>query len=248
MTTQLKINHGLIIRWREFFGLMSAVLLLAAPGLRADTSGNSSVDDAKASLAKQITTAWVFYQTLQIKPETSIPSLVVAKAKGVMILNQWSGGVVIGGSGGNGIGMKKNASGEFSAPAFYNMGGGSFGIQIGGSNTQIVAFLMTDKGLTGLTDNKMVWGGTAKAVAGPSAASTQTIDDSADVIIYQKTSGLDVGAAFSGVKITNNNEGNRLFYNNPALTPTDIFSGNVTTPDAAKPLIEALNKQASQGN
>jgi lipid-binding SYLF domain-containing protein len=108
-----------------------------------------------------------------------------------------------------------------------------------------VAFLMTDKGLTGLTDNKMVWGGDARAVAGPSAASTQTIDDSADVIIYQQTSGLDVGVAFSGVKITTNNEGNRQFYDNPALTPTDIFDGKVTTPDAAKPLIAALNKQST---
>ena len=122
-----------------------------------------------------------------------------------------------------------------------------FGLQIGGGNTKFVAFLMTDEGMTGLTDNKLVWGGDARAVAGPSAASTQTIDDSADVIIYQQTSGLDVGASFSGVKISNNNDGNRKFYDNATLTPSDIFSGTVTTPDAAKPLIAALNKQASAG-
>jgi lipid-binding SYLF domain-containing protein len=222
---------------------LCAAPLLAVPLMRAA----DAPPDPKAGLTKQITDAWEFYQLLQIKPETAIPNAVVAKAKGVMILNRWSGGLIVGGSGGEGIGMAKNKSGEFGAPAFYDMGGGSFGLQIGGGNTKFVAFLMTDKGMTGLTDNKLVWGGDARAVAGPSAASTQTIDDSADVIIYQQTSGLDVGASFSGVKISNNNEGNRKFYDNPTLTPTDIFSGTVTTPDAAKPLIAALNKQASAG-
>ena len=232
-------------RWRRGFLILCLAPLLAAPGARAADAGNAPPDP---HLTKEIVNAGDFYQMLQLSPDTSIPNLVVAKAKGVMILDSWAGGVVIGGVGGEGIGMKKNADGKFSAPAFYNMGGGSFGVQIGGSNTQLVAFLMTDKGLTGLTDNKMVWGGDARAVAGPSSAATQTIDDSADIIIYQKTSGLDVGAAVSGVKITNDNEGNRKFYNNPSLTPPDIFSGSVKTPDAAKPLIEALNKQASQGN
>jgi lipid-binding SYLF domain-containing protein len=247
MSTLTSFSGKLLAAWRRGFLILCLAPLLAAPVARAADSGNATAD-AKKDLTKQIADAWDFYQTLQLSPDTSIPNMVVAKAKGVMILNSWSGGVVFGGEGGEGIGMKKNADGEFSAPAFYNMGGGSFGIQIGGSNKRIVAFLMTNRGLTGLTDNKMVWGGDARAVAGPSSASTQTIDDSADIIIYQQTSGLDVGAAFSGVKVTNNNEGNRKFYDNPALTPMDIFSGNVTTPDEAKPLIEALNKQASQGN
>jgi lipid-binding SYLF domain-containing protein len=228
------------------FRKISLALLLAAP-LLAATAVRADDKDPKAALTKEIDTAWQSYQTMQIKPETSIANMVVAKAKGVVILNRWAGGLVIGGSGGEGIGMKKNKSGEFSAPAFYTMGGGSFGIQIGGSNTQIVAFLMTDKGMNTLTDSKMVWGGDARAVAGPNAASTKTIDDSADVIIYQMTSGLDVGAAFSGVKITINNEGNRTFYGDPTITPTDIFDGKATTPDAVKPLLAALNKQAVAG-
>src|ERR1700677_3438177 len=97
--------------------ILGAAPLLAAPLVRAA----DAPPDPKAGLTKQITNAWEFYQLLQIKPETAIPNAVVAKAKGVMILNRWSGGLIVGGSGGEGIGMEKNKSGEFGAPAFYEM-------------------------------------------------------------------------------------------------------------------------------
>jgi SH3 domain-containing YSC84-like protein 1 len=219
------------------FVAAAAVCLLAATSARADD---------KSDLAQQISDASTFYQTLQLTPATAVPDSVVAKAKGVLILNRWSGGLIIGGSGGNGIGLKKGADGKFSAPAFYKIGGGSLGLQIGGGNTRTIAFLMTDKGLTALTDSKLTWGGDARAVAGPNATGTSTLDDSADIVLYQQSSGLDVGASFSGVKVSTNTEGNRKFYDDPTLTPTDIFDGKVKTPDGALPLLNALDAQAAK--
>jgi lipid-binding SYLF domain-containing protein len=211
----------------------------------AKPSNTTITDDQKKALLKEIDDAWTFYQSQQAKPATAIPNAVVAKAKGVMIINRWSGGVGIGGTGGEGIGMKKDKDGKFSAPAFYNVSGASVGVQLGGSNTKTIAFLMTDKGLNALTDGKMVWGGDARAVAGPSDAATTTLDDSADIILYQQSSGLEVGASVAGVKVALDNDGNRKFYDNPALSPADIFDGKVKMPPSAQPLVDALNKQAA---
>jgi len=216
-----------------------AMLLLATASLRAGDS------DTSQTLNNRISTAAAFYSTLQLNPETAVPDSVVAAAKGVIIISRWSGAVAVGGTGGWGIGLKKDASGRFSGPAFYTIGGASLGLQLGGSKTQSVAFLMSDKALQTLTDDKFVWSGNVRAVAGPHSSSDSTVDNTADVILYQQSSGLDVGAMVAATEIAVDNDSNRAFYNSPLITPTQIFEGNATPPDSAKPLVNTLNNQSS---
>jgi len=216
-----------------------AILLLATSPLRAGD------EDVRQALNDKISTAADFYFSQQSKPETAVPDSVVAAAKGVIIITRWSGAVAVGGTAGSGIGLKKDASGRFSAPAFYTLGGASLGLQVGGSKTQSVAFLMSDKALQTLTDSKFVWSGNVRAVAGPHSSSDSTVDNTADVILYQQSSGLDVGAMVAATEISVDNDGNRAFYGSPMITPSEIFGGSVSIPDSAKPLITALNNQSS---
>jgi lipid-binding SYLF domain-containing protein len=208
----------------------------------AKSAPAAKAEDPKGELNKQITDAIAFYNTLEAKPETAIPNWVVQKAKGVIIISRWSAGVGIGGTGGYGLGWKR-VGGAFTGPAFYSLGGATLGAQIGVSKSLTISFLMSDKSLPLLTDDKMMWSGNLKAVAGKYDASDDTGQNGPDVIIFQQTSGFDVGAFVSGVQISVDNDANRKFYDNATVTPTDIFSGKVKTPEITKAFEAALEKQ-----
>jgi len=224
-----------------FRHLAFAAMALGASLIWADDSISK---DSKAVLNQQISEASVAYSGMQSKPETSIPDWVVKQAKGVIILNRWSGAAGVGVTGGSGIGMKKKTDGSFSAPAFYTIGGASVGVQLGGGKTTTVAFLMSDKALNTLNDSKFVWSGNVKAVAGDQSNQGSTVNNAADVILYQQSSGLDVGATVAATQVSVDNESNRKFYDNVSITPEDIFSGKVKAPDSVKVLTDTLNKQA----
>jgi len=236
----MKTTHYL-----RFLSLLVLVAMVGSVLLHAaDDSTMPAAKDPKQALNEQISDAANAYSALQSKASSAVPDWVVSQAKGVIIINRWSGAVGIGATGGYGIGMKKTTNGRFSAPAFYTLAGASLGLQVGGNKTNTIAFLMSDKALQTLTDSKFMWSGNVRAVAGSHSASDSSANDIADVILYQQSSGLDVGAAVNGTKLAVDDESNRKYYDNPTLTPAEIFNGRVGVPDPAKPLLDVLNKQA----
>jgi lipid-binding SYLF domain-containing protein len=82
---------------------------------------------------------------------------------------------LVGGRGGQGV-ISRRIKGGWSAPAFFNLGGGSFGPQIGAQRTDYVLLIMNQSGLDGLLKDKFELGGEAGIAAGPvgreAAAST----------------------------------------------------------------------------
>jgi len=210
----------------------------------SDDDEKASAKDPKQILNQQISDAANAYSAMQSNGNTSIPDWVVSQAKGVIIINRWSGALGVGATGGCGIGMKKTTNGRFSAPAFYKLAGASLGLQVGGNKTQTIAFLMSDKALQTLTNSKFLWSGNLRAVGGSHSASDSTANNISDVVLYQQSSGLDVGATVAGTKLSIDDDSNEKFYDNAMIMPADIFNGHVAVPDSAKPLIEALNKQA----
>jgi lipid-binding SYLF domain-containing protein len=231
----MKITHNQALQLGLVALLLSATYVFAA---------EDAAKDPKIALNKEISEAANFYNVQQSDPKTAIPNWVVSEAKGIIIMTRVSGALIVGGTSGTGIGMDKGTDGKFSAPAFYTLGGASIGLQVGGGTTRTIAFLMSDKALNTLTDSKFVWSGNVRAVAGDQSTADTTVDNKADVILYQQSSGLDVGATVAGTQLSIDNTGNQQFYDNAAVTPAGIFSGQVTTPDAVKPLLGVLNKQA----
>jgi len=231
----MKITHNQALQLGLVALLLSATYVFAA---------EDAAKDPKIALNKEITESTNFYNVQQSDPKTAIPNWVVGEAKGVIIITRVSGALIVGGTSGTGIGMSKGTDGKFGAPAFYTLGGASIGLQVGGGTTRTIAFLMSDKALNTLTDSKFVWSGNVRAVAGDQSTADTTVDNKADVILYQQSSGLDVGATVAGTQLSIDNTGNQQFYDNAAITPSGIFTGQVTTPDAVKPLLGVLNKQA----
>src|SRR5271166_4545049 len=103
-----------------------------------------------------------------------VPASVVAKADCIIILPSVKKFAIgIGGTGGRGpmsCRAGKNFSGKWSAPAMYTIGGASFGLQVGGSATDFVLLIMSEKGVDAMLKGKTKLGNEATAAAGPSGA------------------------------------------------------------------------------
>ena len=125
---------------------------------------------------------------------------------------------VIGGRGGQGV-ISRRVKGGWTAPAFFNLGGGSFGPQIGAQKTDYILLIMNESGLDGLLKDKFELGGEAAIAAGPvgreAAASTNPRLD-AGILSYSRSKGAFIGAALKGAVINPDNDLNIAVYGKKA--------------------------------
>ena len=100
-------------------------------------------------------------------PDKGIPDNIMKNAKCVAVVPSLvKAGFVFGGQYGRGVASCRNADG-WSAPAPILIGGGSWGLQIGGEAVDLVLLIMNDKGMENLLSSKFKLGADASAAAGP---------------------------------------------------------------------------------
>jgi lipid-binding SYLF domain-containing protein len=86
----------------------------------------------------------------------------MTNARGVLIIPELvQGGFILGAAGGRGVLMARRGRKDWSPPAFYGMGSGSLGLQIGGKVSEIVFIIRTEKGLNAILDHKFNFGAEA---------------------------------------------------------------------------------------
>ena len=131
---------------------------------------------------------------------------------------------IVGGRGGQGV-ISKRVKGGWSPPAFFNLGGGSFGPQIGAQKTDYVLLIMNPAGVEGLLGDKFEIGGEAGIAAGPvgreAAASTNPRLD-AGILSYSRSKGVFLGAAIKGAVITPDNDLNEAIY---GMKANEVLTG-----------------------
>ena len=137
-------------------------------------------------------------------------------AKGVLIVpNMIKGAFIFGGEGGSGVLLVKGANGAWSQPAFYTLGGISWGLQIGGSSSQIMMLLMTDNGVNALLeDKKLKFGadlGVALGPVGGGAEAAVTLG-SADVLVWSLSKGAYIGISLEGSVVEPREGLNKEYY------------------------------------
>jgi len=164
-------------------------------------------------------------------------------AKGVLIVpNMVKGAFIFGGEGGSGVLLVKGANGAWSYPAFYTLGGISWGLQIGGSASQIMMLLMTDIGVNALMeDKKLKFGadlGVAMGPVGGGAEAAATLG-SADVLVWSLSKGAYLGISLEG-SIVEPREGlNKDYYGAEVGSKPIVMEGKHRNPQA-DPLRNAL--------
>lgn len=137
-------------------------------------------------------------------------------AKGVLVVPQMlKGAFGLGAEGGSGVLLVRDAKGTWSYPAFYTLGAVSFGLQIGGSASEVMLLLMTDRGVNAIVDgNRIKLGADLGVAAGPvgGGAEAGVTLGSADVLVYSRSKGAYIGVSLEGSVIEPRESLNKEYY------------------------------------
>ena len=152
-----------------------AALWLARPVSASDAQTAPTVTADARDEIEQATAA-----LRRVASAKTIPAAVADKALGVAVFgNLVKGAFIVGGTGGDGVFMRKTATG-WGAPAFVNLAGASVGAQIGAAKTDAVFFFMDQASLDALAGGRLEFGTSITAVAGPASATAETLSKSTD--------------------------------------------------------------------
>lgn len=178
-------------------------------------------------------------------PDQGIPRELLDQAHCVVIVpGVKSGAFIVGGKYGRGYAACRTRRGTgWGPPAAIRMEGGSFGFQIGGSETDVVLLVMNQRGMDKLLESKFTLGGEAQVAAGPVGRSSTAQTDAkmtAKILSYSRARGVFAGIALQGATLRQDLDENERLYRH-RLSNKTILRGYVRTPDAAKELISTLN-------
>ena len=147
--------------------------------------------------------AQVFREVMDT-PDKGIPTELLESAECVAVFpSVLKAGFVFGGRGGRGVASCRTAGG-WSAPAYFNLGGGSVGLQIGASSTDFIMLFMNKDGLNSLLSDQFTLGGDASVAAGPvgrQAGASTDLKLNAQILSYSRSKGLFAGLELKGVVI-----------------------------------------------
>ncbi|MDX1644995.1 MAG: lipid-binding SYLF domain-containing protein [Thermoanaerobaculia bacterium] len=215
-----------------------AILPLAALLLLALTAPAEAADlEQKLRVSKQV------FEQLMATPERA-NSRVVHEARCIAVIpNMVKGAIGFGGH--KGLGVISCRRGEtWSPPAFVKIGGGSFGLQIGGEISDVVLFFMTQRGVESLLETKFTIGGDAGVAAGPFGSGAETSTDlkfRAEIYASARSRGLFAGLSIEGAHMSISQKAIRSYYGERIWPEEILFEHQVpVVPDEAAAFMEVL--------
>jgi SH3 domain-containing YSC84-like protein 1 len=211
---RVRFSCALVLVGLFVFG---AVLTPAQKSSRTTDAARHAGDAAEA-----------FADIMNVK-DKAIPKELLDNAEAIAVFpGVVKAAFIVGGRGGQGV-ISKRVKGGWSAPAFFNLSGGSFGPQIGAQRTDYVFLIMNQDGVDGLLKDKFELGGEAGVSAGPvgrEAAASTNLRLDAGILSYSRSKGAYIGAALKGAVISPDNDLNVAVYGNKA---SDILTGKQLT-------------------
>lgn len=213
---------------REFLATAAAAaaLLMAAPQARAD-------DDATAAHGI-VEKSRITFEALVNDKNFAALREGVKNARGVLIFPQLiKGGFFVGGAGGTGVLLARDASGQWKGPAFYTIGSASIGVQFGGEAAETVILVNSQKALDSLYSNQFKLGADGSIAAGP-VGQGGAVGLTADMVSFSRAKGAFAGVSLSGSVLDVRDTLNHAYYK-AQVTPLDILVRDraVTTEGAA---------------
>jgi len=197
----------------------AALLFTLTASVVVETRGQTKNQKRIADAAKQSQKAAAVFTQIMNVPEKAIPKGLLDKAEAIAVFpSVLKAGFIVGGRGGRGV-ISRRVKGGWSPPAFFNLGGGSFGLQIGASSTDFILLFMNEGALGGLLQDKFEIGGESSAAAGPvgrSASATTDAQLKAQILSYSRSRGAFAGLEIKGVVITPDNDDNVAVYGKKA--------------------------------
>ncbi len=200
-------------------------------------------DQGKLQQRIQASTA-VLHQLASV-PDKGIPDRIAKKAHCVVVIPSFKkGAFLVGGEYGQGIATCFVANKGWSAPAFVQMAGASFGFQAGGQSTDLVLVGITHQSADDLLKAKVKLGGDIGVAAGPVGRDSQadtTELANATFLTYSRNKGIFAGIDLTGDEVNQNGKDTKQFYGSEIPYQT-ILNGGTPTPAAAKPFLREVTR------
>jgi SH3 domain-containing YSC84-like protein 1 len=213
--------------------LLPCLLLTGLSPLLADTASERLQESAV--VLKEILSA----------PDQGIPRDLLNEAHCVVVIPAMkSAAFLVGGKYGRGfVVCRQDARADWGAPASVRMEGGSFGFQIGASETDVVMLVMNQRGMDKLLQSKFTLGGAAEVAAGPVGRSSTAQTDAkmtAKILSYSRSRGVFAGVSLQGATLRQDLDENQELYGR-RLTNKQIVMKRMKAPAAASELMAVLN-------
>lgn len=196
--------------------------------------------------AKRLTEASAVFSEIMATPDKGIPEDLLANAHCIVIVPSLkTGAFVVGGKYGKGYVSCRNRRGAgWSAPGTVRIEGGSVGFQIGGSTTDLIMLVMTQRGAEKLLESKFTLGAEGSVAAGPVGRTATAQTDAqmhAEILSWSRSQGLFAGVALEGATLRQDLDDNATLYGRK-LENKQILTTSVRTPRSAVKLIGLLNR------
>lgn len=181
--------------------------------------------------------------------DQGIPQDLLRKARCVIVVPGLKKVAFIGGAKyGRGYASCMTRKG-WSPPAAVRIEGGSFGLQLGGSSTDVIMLVLNEGGMKKLLSDKFTLGGEAAAAAGPVGRNTSANTDvlmTAEILSWSRSHGVFAGLSLEGATLRQDLDENAKLYGKP-LTNEEILTGTVKRPPTAGPFLAQLQHFSGKG-
>lgn len=214
------------------------MLMLCAPSLTLAQVSSKLKDEAK-----QAQKAATVFRQIMNTPDKGVPKNILDNAECVAVFpDVIKAGFIIGGRGGRGVASCRTPRG-WSAPAYFNLGGGSVGLQIGAQSTDFVLLFMTKNGINSLLSDKFTIGADASVAAGPvgrQAGASTDIKLESQILSYSRSKGLFAGLELKGVVISPDKDDMRDVYGEGFTAKEVLQEGKGTAPSSVRTFSNTL--------
>jgi lipid-binding SYLF domain-containing protein len=217
-----------------------ALILAAAPLL---LRGAVPTENA---VTHRLDEAAVTFSEIMAAPDKGIPRDLLNRAHcAVIVPGLKKGAFVFGAEYGKGFVTCRNQRDRgWSAPAAIRVEGGSFGFQIGGSETDVIMLVMNDRGAQRMLQSQFTLGGEGEVAAGPVGRETTAQTDAkftAEILSWSRSRGIFAGIALKGATLRQDIDDNVELYGK-RLENRAIVAGAVRPTGAGRRLIAALDR------
>jgi lipid-binding SYLF domain-containing protein len=223
---------------KKFFSLFAFVSLAAA----------SWAGDTRDAATDRLQHAGEVLQQVMATPDKGIPEEVLEHAKCIAVVPYLvKGGFIIGAEGGRGVATCRTDHG-WSAPAFFDVEGGSWGLQIGVEGIDLVMIIQNDHGMQQLLGSKFQIGADVSAAAGPVGRHASADTDwklNTEILTYSRAKGIFAGLALNGAAVHRDDDAMRAFYG-PHVSVRETLMGQVPPPPASRPFLDAVRSAREQ--
>lgn len=211
------------------------LLLLATTGHAQSSPQQRLVDLARLSV-----------EAFLDDPNQQPMRVYVQNAYGVLIVPEMlKAGFILGVEHGRGVLLVRDTqTGAWSDPVFYDLYGGSLGLQLGGQTSDAIFTIMNPAAIDKLMSSRFQLGADASIAAGRVGAGVgagTTIQFGEDIYVFSRTAGLYGGVSVDGTVVLPLDGWNEAYYGQK-VTPAAVLRGEVSAGGAADALREALNR------